>query len=635
MGIFEVGEFAEVIETGRIGCINDINENMLEIQFCDKSLVNPEVVSYEESELKPVNVNKVKKSQLKFLVRGELSLFELSGGTNYLDEYIEEDVEECSVTIDDFFEGFKIFKDKTPDEIMGWIDPIIQFRDNIDDFDDYCDEKTFNVEEETKQYIIDDLYDLYDSLSYGYGNEGYDEGISSWISETYEEIKKYIESGRKIVPEAVAVRLAGRFDDNDIDEQDEKIQELFKEFLDQLCDKKEAWAIRKRGYCYYCGTKVYPNDWIKARDAFIEYYDLSGDASAANTLGYIYYYGRCNDGVPQYEEAFKYFSIGHAYGYFESTYKLADMFRHGYGVKADGKTAYRMYERVYDENLKLFRKGDYECKFADAALRMGNCYKDGIGCVVNIDYAYAFYLEADLAIRERVRVADHYGDTVVYNGIQKALRDIREELSERQKSYIFEYYPGWVDLMTVGHRRCCIKIEESDDGVLNINARILRRFDEKNIKTLITIPDIDYCELREDINIKTKEGSGYSIEDGTNEMIFNNIKFDRENNNTEFYMDEKYVGTISAEEYVFSPEIKEPQNEQGEKYHFVSVVFDKQGRSYDYLCDDLSVTIGDKAVVNGYNGETEVEVVDTYDKYESEIALPINRYKKIVRKVKD
>ncbi|MCR5147922.1 MAG: hypothetical protein K6C35_03035 [Eubacterium sp.] len=95
------------------------------------------------------------------------------------------------------------------------------------------------------------------------------------------------------------------------------------------------------------------------------------------------------------------------------------------------------------------------------------------------------------------------------------------------------------------------------------------------------------------------------------------------------------VVTISAEEYVFSPEIKEPQNEQGEKYHFVSVVFDKQGRSYDYLCDDLSVTIGDKAVVNGYNGETEVEVVDTYDKYESEIALPINRYKKIVRKVKD
>ena len=87
-----------------------------------------------------------------------------------------------------------------------------------------------------------------------------------------------------------------------------------------------------RGYCYYCGTSVYPNDWIKARDAFIEYYQLSGDPYAANTLGYIYYYGRCNGGVPEYDLAFRYFSIGHAYGCYESTYKLADMFVHGYSV---------------------------------------------------------------------------------------------------------------------------------------------------------------------------------------------------------------------------------------------------------------------------------------------------------------
>ena len=34
----------------------------------------------------------------------------------------------------------------------------------------------------------------------------------------------------------------------------------------------------------------------------------------------------------------------------------------------------------------------------------------------------------------------------------------------------------------------------------------------------------------------------------------------------------------------------------------------------------------------GYDGETEVYVVDVMDNYESELALPIDRYKKIVRK---
>ena len=49
-------------------------------------------------------------------------------------------------------------------------------------------------------------------------------------------------------------------------------------------------------------------------------------------IGYIYYYGRCWDGQPQYDEAFRYFSVGAAGGIYESRYKLADMFAKGYGV---------------------------------------------------------------------------------------------------------------------------------------------------------------------------------------------------------------------------------------------------------------------------------------------------------------
>ena len=631
MGKLEVGGYAEVIATGRVGYINDRNRNKIELRFCDKSMINPEYIYFKATELKPVEINKVKISQLKALVRGELSLKELSGGTNYLWDYPEVDSKKYIATIEDLYAGYKSIKSKTPEEVIVWLDPIIQFVDEIDDSDKKTD---YSIESEVLEYIYQDIFELYDFVSYEDSEEpGYNDTISKWVSKTCEELQKYIESKGEIVPEMVAKSLVDRFDDNNIDDQDEQTQLLFKRFLDQLCDAKDSRAIQKRGYCYYCGTKVYPNDWIKARDAFIEYYNLTGDASAANTLGYIYYYGRCNDGVPQYEEAFKYFSIGHAFGYYESTYKLADMFSHGYGVKEDGKTAFRMYDYVYTDNLKRFRKGDYECKFADAALRMGNCFRKGIGCSENIEMAYANYLEADLAIRERVKAANHYGDTVVYNGIQRALQETRELYTEKKKTIIFSYYPGWIKWMTVGHRRCRLTIKELSEGILSIKAQILPRYDEnKEFKTLITVPSADYSELKKSIRLKTKDDSSYSVVDGTNEMVFNHISYDNRKNITKFYMDEKLVGSILTAGYIYKPNVSRPQKKEGEKYHFVSILFEKQGRTYDYLCDDQSVTAGDKVIVNGYNGETEVEVVNTFDKFESEIGLPIERYKKVVRK---
>ena len=40
-----------------------------------------------------------------------------------------------------------------------------------------------------------------------------------------------------------------------------------------------------------------------------------------------------------------------------------------------------------------------------------------------------------------------------------------------------------------------------------------------------------------------------------------------------------------------------------------------------------------KAVVNGMKGEAVVEVVAAFEKSETELALPLKKYKKILRKV--
>ena len=93
------------------------------------------------------------------------------------------------------------------------------------------------------------------------------------------------------------------------------------------------------------------------------------------------------------------------------------------------------------------------------------------------------------------------------------------------------------------------------------------------------------------------------------------------------------MGEISTNYYTFTAPVKKKMEQVGRVYHFVSVCFEENGRCYDYLCDDESVAEGDFVVVNGYDGETTVKVVNVTDKYESELGLSIDRYKKIVRKL--
>ena len=70
------------------------------------------------------------------------------------------------------------------------------------------------------------------------------------------------------------------------------------------------------GYAYYGGGPAFGCGWVKSRisSETDEYGRQQGPgqdkAFYANTLGYIYYYGRTNKGVPEYEAAYKYYAIG-------------------------------------------------------------------------------------------------------------------------------------------------------------------------------------------------------------------------------------------------------------------------------------------------------------------------------------
>ncbi|MBO4846663.1 MAG: sel1 repeat family protein [Lachnospiraceae bacterium] len=629
MARFELGACAEVIATGRVGVVEERNRTKVTLCFFDKEYIEPEYITFKDHELKPTGTPTITTSQLGPFVRGEITLEAVSNGINYLSDYVKTDSKAYKISVADILVGVNVYEKMSPKDVLKWIDTIMQFEEELS----FTDDPWKDIVDEVKEKDILNL--AYNGLEEIRWDTFEDEPVEL-LNEDFKRLKDcletWIKSEGKEYPESLVRRIANQFDSDSIDKQSEKTQQLFKKCLDSLCDKKDPKAIQRRGYCYYCGTKIYPNDWIKARDAFIEYYQLTGDASAANTLGYIYYYGRCNGGVPEYEEAFKYFSIGHAYTYFESTYKLADMFAHGYGVVKDGETANHLYWSVYKQNIKRLIKEDYECKFADAALRMGNCFRDEIGAQKDLETAYYYYLQADFAIRKRTAVANHYGDTVVFNGIQKALEDVRKEYTTKGRTEKF-IYPGWTKWTLIKHRGCKLKIKELKDGVLSLTASPMKRFDEEKAPLmLITIPKADYCELRDRITIKTAKNSTYGIFDGASEIIFDHVEFDYGKRITKFYQYDKCIGEICTEEYFFTaPTVKKKLS--GEVYHFVSVCFEESGRCYDYICDNKSVKVGDKVIVDGYDGKKTVKVVAAFEKYESQLGLPIERFKKIIKKI--
>ena len=111
-------------------------------------------------------------------------------------------------------------------------------------------------------------------------------------------------------------------EDENLRMMDEETLAKARRYTEELCREDNVFALRLKGYACYGGNRLYECDWTAARDCMLRLRELADDAEYANTLGYIYYYGRCNGGEPEYEKAFPQFSYAAANGLFEAIYKL-------------------------------------------------------------------------------------------------------------------------------------------------------------------------------------------------------------------------------------------------------------------------------------------------------------------------
>ena len=404
-----------------------------------------------------------------------------------------------------------------------------------------------------------------------------------------------------------------------------------REILNELCDRDNVRALHMRTYSAYGGSYLWECDWNVSRDSLLRLMELDTVTDKqkcvyANTLGYIYYYGRCSDNVPDYDKALKYFSVGAAGGVYESVYKIADMLKGGKGLPKNLYGARSMLLWAYDKTRKVFLNGAKDSDFADAALRVGSLLHE----MGENEEALTVLLQADYAVHERMKETDCYGDDHVAIAIRKEISEIRREvpktdipkkasfpLFEIINSFVYDPGParGWAER----------------DGSF-VDMAVISHYG--NQQAFITLPEAGYCTVSNVVHYRFEDVEDFHVRENKKEFIFDRYVIDDEDDRVKvrFLRDGKEMCRIDASTFsVMLPEDEDMIVPGGEEHLIASCSFTEDGRTYDYLADGMSVEEGNLAIVDTWNGETTVFVRKVYMMSEAELPLPLEKYKKLIK----
>lgn len=344
--------------------------------------------------------------------------------------------------------------------------------------------------------------------------------------------------------------------EKDLSKASEEDISTYKKYVKEGVKKNWIIALYAQAYGCYGGNEAFKCDWKKSRDTLLKIIELQGDEDpyVYNTLGYIYYYGRCNDNIPDYDLALKYFSVGAANGVTESVYKISDMFIAGQGVPKSEKSGANLLFDIYDDIRDDFCNEIFDAKLADLAYRVGGLYEQGIGVDQDYKEALLYYSEARYAIRKRMAECRLYGDDKVLKNIEEAYdrvkailpKDYFKEVQKINQPVLFGY------LLTTSR---ALDIELSKDGNdYYITAKRYASDDtEKNV--IINLPEIEYCNLTNTVKVKLKDAIILDYDEFPQKACINAIKFkEGEANTWTFNYRDVELLKVTCTEFIFVPE---------------------------------------------------------------------------------
>lgn len=171
---------------------------------------------------------------------------------------------------------------------------------------------------------------------------------------------------------------------------------MYIEALQYLFDEThDSKYIAELGFYYY-ESRLF--------ELALKYYEMAaelGNKSVYPGLGYIWYYGRT--GKCDYEKAFRWFTLAAENGDIQSEYKLADMYKNGYGVDKD----YEKYKEIIES---LYPKVKTACylhePLPEIATRLARIREEQ----GRIDDAVSLYFQARDFLAQRIKYSPFFGN---------------------------------------------------------------------------------------------------------------------------------------------------------------------------------------------------------------------------------
>lgn len=412
------------------------------------------------------------------------------------------DYEPYKITLDDLKQVLKRIKEEEITELDfsdEWLAPVLleEIIDMPEDVED--DVELLYEDEDVARYILGWFEDSIDVL--WPDEDSMNRPVD--VSHLYEVLNDYERNKSLPVsewdfPEDIQEDYIVYADELDRkgEELPEEKKQLFYRFMEELLAKKSLLALQIYGYLHYGGSSLYPCDWEITRDSLEKVFNLTHDPQIANTLGYIYYYGRCNNFVPEYEKAFQYFTFGHVHQLFESSYKLADMYKDGKGTFKDRQTYINIIEKLYPHAEGQFCWGE-NGSLADLALRMGDINENDYEDPSN---AYGYYLIADYALQKRAD-ENRYGDSQVKKGIEAGLARTRDAVDHEEMKTIQVSVLDFLDNWLKDRYPCFLNIDKIGENRYRLH---VERYRHDGGAVLLVYQECDYVALLQEGEIEVE-----------------------------------------------------------------------------------------------------------------------------------
>lgn len=286
-----------------------------------------------------------------------------------------------------------------------------------------------------------------------------------------------------------------------IDKESAKVAKLYNKFVNALMEHGHPDAFRVAAFSYFDGNKAFEKDYAKAEEMFLKLYNMTEDPTAANYLGDIYYNGYV--GEPSFKKAFDYYTVAALCGEDDARCKVADMYTMGRGVVRSDRAARSIILALFEDTYEDFCMGDFACRFADAAARVGNVFNSGIGVEKNPNEALKFYNIARYAIKKRMATTISAGDALLLKTIEDSIAKLKEKIgTDRKAMFNFSNIPTMLASNLGEGYDVSMTIEKNGKEYCITSRRIPKNPGEKVMGTLIEFPLLEYCNL-------TWEGKDY------------------------------------------------------------------------------------------------------------------------------